>query len=146
MAASPLPKTATRIIALAMLCAVGGCSQNPYYAAPGAAAWQVPPATVAVSPSEAQISELSRRVQLLGRQQPPTPHPIGPERTEEPSLQRRIGAAATPVGRCLPATRDRHGSRRVPRKRGSAGCRRRLNFVAGRRSPPTPDYRCRPRS
>ena len=65
MAASPLPKTATRIIALAMLCAVGGCSQNPYYAAPGAAAWQVPPATVAVSPSEAQISELSRRVQLL---------------------------------------------------------------------------------
>ena len=71
MAASPLAKTATTIIATAMacaalLCTVGGCSQNPYYAAPGAAAWQVPPgASVAVSPTDAQISELSRRVQLL---------------------------------------------------------------------------------
>lgn len=65
MAASPLPKTTSTIIAVAMLCAAAGCSQNPYYAAPGAAAWQVPPGSVSVSPMDAQISELSRRVQLL---------------------------------------------------------------------------------
>ena len=48
------------------LCTLGGCSQNPYYAAPGAAAWQVPPgASMSVSSTDAQISELSRRVQLL---------------------------------------------------------------------------------
>lgn len=66
MAASALPQPVCMVIAAAMLCAVaGGCSQNPYYAAPGAAAWQVPPSSVAVNPADAQISELSRRVQLL---------------------------------------------------------------------------------
>jgi chemotaxis protein MotB len=66
MAAFLHPKTVSIAIAAAVLCAMGGgCSQNPYYAAPGAAAWQVPPGSVAVNPADAQISELSRRVQLL---------------------------------------------------------------------------------
>jgi len=42
-----------------------GCTQNPYLAAPGGAAWQASPATVAVNPIEAQVAELNRRVQLL---------------------------------------------------------------------------------
>ncbi len=41
-----------------------GCSQNPYYAAPGGAAWQMP-ATAAVNPNDATLAELSRRAQLL---------------------------------------------------------------------------------
>jgi flagellar motor protein MotB len=65
MAAAPITRMSLTIIAVAMLCVAGGCSQNPYYAAPGAAAWQVPPGTMSVGPAEAQISELTRRVQLL---------------------------------------------------------------------------------
>ena len=65
MAASPQFRSITCTVAVAMVCVMAGCSQNPYYAAPGAAAWQVPPATTTVSASDAQISELSRRVQLL---------------------------------------------------------------------------------
>ena len=42
-----------------------GCSQNPYLAAPGGAAWQAAPTAVAVNPADAQIAELNRRVQLL---------------------------------------------------------------------------------
>ncbi|WP_146524708.1 OmpA/MotB family protein [Novipirellula artificiosorum] len=41
-----------------------GCSQNPYLASSPGGAWQVPQ-SVAVQPSEAQIAELNRRVQLL---------------------------------------------------------------------------------
>lgn len=71
MAVSPPAQTVTRPIVATMLIGLcfgllAGCSQNPYYAAPGAAAWQVPPnGQVAVSANDAQISELSRRVQLL---------------------------------------------------------------------------------
>lgn len=65
MAATPLPRTAATIIAMAMACAVAGCSQNPYYAAPGAAAWQTPPGSLSVTAADAQISELNRRVQML---------------------------------------------------------------------------------
>lgn len=49
------------ILALAVL---AGCTQNPYYAAPGGAAWQLP-ATPPVNPADAQLAELRRRVQLL---------------------------------------------------------------------------------
>lgn len=42
-----------------------GCTQNPYLAAPGGAAWQASPTSVAVNPADAQIAELNRRVQLL---------------------------------------------------------------------------------
>ena len=42
---------------------LAGCSQNPYWAAPGAAAWQ--PQGPPVTATQAQITELSRRVQLL---------------------------------------------------------------------------------
>ena len=55
------------VIVIAMLGAVAflaGCSQNPYFAAPGGAAWQTPQ-NAAVSATEARIAELSRRVQLL---------------------------------------------------------------------------------
>ncbi len=41
-----------------------GCSRNPYYAAPGGAAWQVP-ATASVNSNDAVVAELNRRVQLL---------------------------------------------------------------------------------
>ena len=40
-----------------------GCSHNPYLAGPGNVPWQGQP--LAVSPEQAQVSELSRRVQLL---------------------------------------------------------------------------------
>ncbi len=44
-----------------------GCNQNPYLAAPGSAAWQPAraPAVAGANPTEAQLAELSRRVQLL---------------------------------------------------------------------------------
>ncbi len=49
----------------ALVCLVlAGCSQNPYYAAPGGAAWQMPTAST-VAPADAQLAELRRRVQLL---------------------------------------------------------------------------------
>ena len=41
-----------------------GCSQNPYFAARSGTAWQAPQ-TASVSPNEASLAELSRRVQLL---------------------------------------------------------------------------------
>jgi flagellar motor protein MotB len=47
-----------------VVAALSGCSQNPYLAAPGGAAWQAQP-SLAVNPVEAQLAELSRRVQLL---------------------------------------------------------------------------------
>ena len=50
----------------ALLCALAcGCTQNPYYAAaPGGAAWQLPPPN-SLNPADAQLAELRRRVQLL---------------------------------------------------------------------------------
>ncbi len=54
------------LTALAMVLLVG-CNQNPYLAAPGGNAWQAPGSPIAgnVSPTDAQIAELTRRVQLL---------------------------------------------------------------------------------
>lgn len=46
-----------------VVAALVGCSQNPYFAAPGGAAWQSP--TAPIAPGDAQLSELRRRVQLL---------------------------------------------------------------------------------
>ncbi len=55
----------TIVVGSLLLCfVVAGCSQNPYFAAPGGAAWQMPAAT-GVNPGEAQVAELRRRVQLL---------------------------------------------------------------------------------
>ena len=44
-----------------------GCNQNPYLAGPGGAAWQPAraPAVAGANPTDAQLAELSRRVQLL---------------------------------------------------------------------------------
>jgi flagellar motor protein MotB len=50
---------------LFVLVVSAGCSQNPYFAAPGGAAWQTPQNTVAIGQNDARIAELSRRVQLL---------------------------------------------------------------------------------
>ncbi|MCG8649648.1 MAG: OmpA family protein [Pirellulales bacterium] len=48
-----------------VLVGAAGCSRNPYFfASPNGAAWQVP-ATAAADPTQAQIVELNRRVQLL---------------------------------------------------------------------------------
>jgi chemotaxis protein MotB len=47
------------------LVAAVGCSQNPYYAAPGGAAWQMPQNAAAVNQTDARLAELNRRVQLL---------------------------------------------------------------------------------
>ena len=55
----------TLVVAWLWMAVSLGCSQNPYLAAPGSAAWQGSPATAAVNPTEAQLSELNRRVQLL---------------------------------------------------------------------------------
>ncbi len=58
-------------IAMAMLfTAMCGCTQNPYYAAPGSGAWQLSPgpltsANPTENPLEARVTELNRRVQLL---------------------------------------------------------------------------------
>ncbi|WP_145178178.1 OmpA/MotB family protein [Rubripirellula lacrimiformis] len=41
-----------------------GCSQNPYLAAPGGAAWNLPQ-NAAISQNDARLAELNRRVQLL---------------------------------------------------------------------------------
>ncbi|MEC8474783.1 MAG: hypothetical protein VXZ38_09040, partial [Planctomycetota bacterium] len=57
--------------AMAMLfVAMCGCTQNPYYAAPGSGAWQLSPgpltsANSTENPLEARVTELNRRVQLL---------------------------------------------------------------------------------
>lgn len=50
--------------------AMCGCTQNPYYAAPGSGAWQLSPgpltsANPTENPLEARVTELNRRVQLL---------------------------------------------------------------------------------
>jgi len=55
----------TAITVTLLLAMPGGCSQNPYLAAPGGAAWQAQTAPVAANPAQSQIAELSRRVQLL---------------------------------------------------------------------------------
>ena len=63
-----MPSRLTRApFAAAMLLAfvsTVGCSQNPYFAAPGGAAWQSPQ-NAAISQNDARLAELSRRVQLL---------------------------------------------------------------------------------
>lgn len=65
----PRPIRAAARIALALPAVVlvtfgfAGCSQNPYLATPGGNPWQGQPITV--GPEQAQLSELSRRVQLL---------------------------------------------------------------------------------
>ncbi len=53
------------VLAALLIAGLIGCSQNPYLAAPGGEAWQGSPATAVVNPSDAQIAELNRRVQLL---------------------------------------------------------------------------------
>jgi chemotaxis protein MotB len=62
------PSRLTRaFVATAMplaLVLAAGCSQNPYFAAPGGAAWQSPQ-NASVNQNEARFAELSRRVQLL---------------------------------------------------------------------------------
>lgn len=63
---SPARLTRARIttvipIALAL---VAGCSQNPYFAARSGNSWKAPQ-TASVSPDEASLAELNRRVQLL---------------------------------------------------------------------------------
>ncbi len=62
------PSRLTRaFVATAMLLALvlaAGCSQNPYFAAPGGAAWQSPQ-NASANQSDARLAELSRRVQLL---------------------------------------------------------------------------------
>ncbi len=68
---SPLPKQTirrTRVIGACslalLLCVLAGCNRNPYFAAPGGAAWQLP-SNVTVTQDDARLSELNRRVQLL---------------------------------------------------------------------------------
>ncbi len=62
---TPLPfKLRFRLALLGLLCVVTGCSQNPYFAGPAGANWNNPQ-TASVNQTEARISELSRRVQLL---------------------------------------------------------------------------------
>ena len=46
-------------------CSLAGCTQNPYYTAPGAGAWQVSPGPTGANPLDAKVTELNRRVQLL---------------------------------------------------------------------------------
>ncbi len=63
-----LPSRLTRallaaVLLLAFVLAMG-CSQNPYFAAPGGAAWQSPQ-NAAINQNDARLAELSRRVQLL---------------------------------------------------------------------------------
>ncbi len=55
------------VVSLAMfsLFMVSGCTQNPYYAAPGSGAWQMSPAPAGTNPLESKVTELNRRVQLL---------------------------------------------------------------------------------
>jgi flagellar motor protein MotB len=65
---TPPSRPARAFIAASMIVAVAvllGCSQNPYFAAPGGAAWQASPTAVAVNETDARIAELSRRVQML---------------------------------------------------------------------------------
>jgi len=44
---------------------ISGCTQNPYYAAPGSGAWQMSPAPAGANPLDSKVTELNRRVQLL---------------------------------------------------------------------------------
>ena len=66
MASRPPLALVMLLSALAMMLSAG-CNQNPYLAAPGGNAWQAPGNPVAsnVSPTDAQLAELTRRVQLL---------------------------------------------------------------------------------
>ncbi len=64
--ARPIPLTPARAVTVAAAMTImllSGCSQNPYLAGPSGAPWQGQP--VAAGPEQAQLSELSRRVQLL---------------------------------------------------------------------------------
>ncbi|TWU60381.1 putative lipoprotein YiaD precursor [Rubripirellula tenax] len=58
-----LPTTASLLVAICMI-SLAGCSQNPYWAAPGGAAWNMPQ-NAAISQNDARLAELNRRVQLL---------------------------------------------------------------------------------
>ncbi len=63
----PYSRPTCSLIAIAILASfvsAAGCSQHPYFAAPGGAAWQTPQ-TAGVEQTEARIAELNRRVQLL---------------------------------------------------------------------------------
>lgn len=67
----PLPNRTYRRISVIGACPLAliltmltGCNRNPYFAAPGGAAWQLP-TDVAVTQNDAQLAELNRRVQLL---------------------------------------------------------------------------------
>lgn len=53
------------MILIITVCGLLGCTQNPYYAAPGSAAWQMSPQPSGTDPVDAKVTELNRRVQLL---------------------------------------------------------------------------------
>ncbi len=59
--------TLPALSAWAVMLLACGCNQNPYLAGPGGTAWQAPgtPVSTNISPTDAQIAELTRRVQLL---------------------------------------------------------------------------------
>lgn len=64
---SPTHRTSravTLVVILAAVVSLAGCSQNPYLAAPGGAAWNMPQ-NAAITQNEARLAELNRRVQLL---------------------------------------------------------------------------------
>ncbi len=54
----------TILIAIMAIVSSAGCSQNPYFAAPGGAAWNMPQ-NAGVNQVDARMAELNRRVQLL---------------------------------------------------------------------------------
>lgn len=54
----------TALVAV-LACGFSGCTQNPYYAAPGSAAWQMSPNPAGTVTGDAKVTELNRRVQLL---------------------------------------------------------------------------------
>lgn len=58
------PTSVAALVALLFAGITTGCSQNPYLASPGGAAWNLPP-NPAVTQTQAQMAELNRRVQLL---------------------------------------------------------------------------------
>ena len=61
------PRTTSTIlfVLVATVALPSGCTQNPYYAAPGSGAWQLSPGPAGANRAEAKVTELNRRVQLL---------------------------------------------------------------------------------
>lgn len=55
-------RSVTPLLLAFLMFLASGCTQNPYL---GGAAWQRPPSAVAMTPAEAQVSELQRRAQLV---------------------------------------------------------------------------------